>query len=86
MVKQWEYDQKTMTWCEEFRQNVYGFALMLWDGLGFFGTDHMKLGRLKGERVNFITPFKSPSTILISLFGISLMLYIILKEGSNLGK
>ena len=49
-----------MTKWEELRENVYGLSLMLWDGLGFFGTDHMKLGRLEGEKVNFMTPFKSP--------------------------
>ena len=37
---------KEPTKCEEFCKNLYGYSLMLWDGLGFFGTDHMKLGRL----------------------------------------
>ena len=37
---------KQLTKFQEFKKNLYGYALMLWDGLGFFGTDHMKLGRL----------------------------------------
>lgn len=64
---------------------MYGFALLLWDGLGFFGTDHMKLGRLRGEKVNFLTPFKSPNTIIGYIFLISVTLYIVLTEVSNLG-
>ena len=59
---------------------------MLWDGLGFFGTDHTKLGRLRGEKVNFLTPIKSPSSVIIFLLIASLTIYIIVKEGSNLGK
>lgn len=58
---------------------------MLWDGLGFFGTDHMKLGRLKGEKVDFSTPFRSPRTLIIGFLGVGIGLYIILSEISNLG-
>jgi hypothetical protein len=52
--------------------------LMLWDGLGFFGTDHMKLGRLKGEKVNFCTFFSSPKTLLITLAAAIVGVYIFL--------
>ena len=75
-----------MTKWEELRENVYGLSLMLWDGLGFFGTDHMKLGRLEGEKVNFMTPFKSPRTLILYFLGLALMIYIIISEGRSLGK
>ena len=59
---------------------------MLWDGLGFFGADHMKLGRLKGEKVDFCTPFKSPRILFIGLLGLGIGLYIVLTEIYNLGQ
>ena len=58
---------------------------MMWDGLGFFGTDHMKLGRLKGEKVDFTTPFRSPRTLLLGGLGFAIALFIIISEISNLG-
>ena len=58
----------------------YGYTLMLWDGLGFFGTDHAKLGRLKGEKVNFCTKFKSPRTLIVSLVGIILGVLLLYNE------
>ena len=57
---------------------------MVWDGLDFFGTDHMKLGRLKGEKVNFCTPFKSPRTMVISILLMALGLVILITELNNL--
>ena len=57
---------------------------MLWDGLGFFGTDHMKLGRLQGEKVDFCTFFKSPKTLVLSLVGLSVAIYLILTEAKKL--
>lgn len=59
---------------------------MLWDGLGFFGTDHMKLGRLRGEPVNFCTMFTSPRTLILSLAGLILGIYIVISEAKQLRK
>ena len=50
---------KKFSGCDQFYFNLSAFALMIWDGVGFFGTDHFKLLRLQGEKVNFCTPFKS---------------------------
>lgn len=58
---------------------------MLWDGLSFFGTDHTKLGRLKGEKVTFFTPFKSPRTVMIYVLIFALCVIIIINEGGKLG-
>lgn len=57
---------------------------MIWDGLGFFGTDHMKLGRLKGEKVNFCTPFKSPRTMIISTLLLIVSAFILIGELEHL--
>ena len=73
-------NQKESSKCQEFCKNLYGYSLMLWDGLGFFGTDHMKLGRLKGEKVDFLTFFKSPKTLVFSILGLSLGIYLIFTE------
>ena len=51
---------------------------MLWDGLGFFGTDHMKLGRLRGEKVTFYTPLKSPQKILYMLAVLLVFIYFMI--------
>lgn len=59
---------------------------MLWDGLGFFGTDHMKLNRLQGEKVTFATPFKSPRTIIMTLLGLSIGSFLIITEAAKLNK
>lgn len=71
---------------ETWKAKLYGYTLMLWDGLGFFGTDHMKLGRLRGEKVNFCTPFKSPRTLLLGLAGLILAIVIIVIEVEKIGK
>lgn len=76
--------QKKLTPCQEFCKNLYGYSLMLWDGLGFFGTDHMKLGRLRGEPVNFCTMFTSPRTLILSLLGLGIGIYIVITEAERL--
>ena len=58
---------------------------MLWDGVGFFGTDHFKLGRLVGEKVNFLTPFKSTKFVIIFGLGMFITIYILVTEISRLG-
>ena len=59
---------------------------MLWDGLGFFGTDHYKLYRLRGEIVNFCTPFKSIEQLICIAVGLTITIYIILTEVTKLGE
>lgn len=53
---------------------------MMWDGLGFFGTDHDRLGRMKGEKVNFCTKFSSPRTLMISLLAFGVGLFLLITE------
>ena len=60
--------------------NFYGYSLMMWDGLGFFGTDHKKLGRLQGQPVNFCTYFKSPRSIVMSILGLAVGTALVLSE------
>ena len=77
--------KKKENMCAEFKRHVYEYTLMLWDGLGFFGTDHMKLGRCKGEPVDFLTFLRSPRTLAFSLAFLILMIYIIFTEFEKLG-
>jgi len=58
---------------------------MVWDGLGFFGTDHTKLGRLKGEKVNFLTPFTSYKFLILSTVGFIIAMSVIIMEFNKLG-
>ena len=60
-------------------------ALMLWDGLGFFGMDHMKLGRLRGEKVDFCTFFKSPHTLMLSSLTVGIATFVIVTHLKTLG-
>ena len=70
---------------QALKKNFYGYSLMLWDGLGFFGTDHTKLGRLKGEKVDFYTPFKCFRKMILMLILLSVTIYILVTEISKLG-
>lgn len=69
---------------EQFKVSFYGYTLMIWDGLDFFGTDFKKLGRLKGENVNFMTALKSPNDILKIAVMAIVALYFILTQFSQL--
>ena len=81
-----KYEKKErLSACEEFKQNFSGFALMIWDGVGFFGTDHFKLYRLQGEKVNFCTPFKSIKSVILYVLVAVLSIYILFTEISRLG-
>jgi len=58
---------------------------MVWDGLGFFGTDHTKLGRLKGVKVNFCTPFKNYRLLVLSILGFVIVMIVIIMEANKIG-
>ena len=62
------------------------YALLMWDGLGFFGFSDTKLDRLKGKKVNWCTPILSWKTTPLLIIGIIAGLYIIITEVNNLGK
>lgn len=70
---------------ETWKQRLYGYSLMVWDGLGYFGTDHTKLGRLEGEKVTFWTPFKSYKVMILSTIGFIVATYVIVTEFNKLG-
>jgi len=58
---------------------------MLWDGLGFFGTSHSKLGRLKGEKVDFKTKFTSIEYVMSLVILITIVLIVIFSFFSEIG-
>lgn len=62
------------------------YMLMIWDGLGFFGFDNAKLGRLKGEPVTFTSKYKEPTKLSISIMMIIFVVYIILSQVAKIGK
>jgi len=61
-------------------ENLYDYLLLLWDGLGFFGFDETKLGRLEGKPVTFLTKFKSKRWVIISLISIVVVLVVVSSE------
>jgi hypothetical protein len=63
------------------------YALMAWDGLGFFGIlDDSKIARFQGEKVTWLTPFSSCKNNFLLVLGLTISLYVITKEASKLGK
>ena len=53
---------------------------MLWDGLGFFGFDDSKLARLKGEKVTFMTRFKSKEGVIVYAMMVAMGINILVSE------
>ena len=76
---------KKFSGCDQFYFDLSAFALMIWDGVGFFGTDHFKLLRLQGEKVNFCTPFKSIKQVIIYILVTFITIYILYTEINKLG-
>ena len=77
---------KPETKWETFKKNLYGYSLIMWDGMGFFGTNYMKLGRLRGEKVDFCTKFKSIKDIIIYTLTFAFAMYFVLTEIDKLGE
>ena len=63
-------------------ENLKTVCLMMWDGLGFFGTGHHKLGRLRVNKIEFQWWHKciEPTEMLILLISIGVFVYIIATE------
>lgn len=61
------------------------YALMMWDGLGFFGCDNAKLGRLKGEPVTFTSKYKDFSKLSGTLLMVAIIIYVIASQVSMIG-
>lgn len=55
---------------------------MLWDGLGFFGFDDRKLGRLEGKPVRYRDKFTSVQETPLMLIGIVVAIIIIAGEAN----
>ena len=78
--------QQTTKPKESHKKNMMDYMLMIWDGLGFFGFDNAKLGRLKGEPVTFASKYKEPTKLTMSVFMIAFVIYIILSQVAKIGK
>ncbi len=57
---------------------------MMWDGLGFFGFDHPKLGRLGSEPVRWFTKFKSVYFTVSLIISATVIFYVVIMEASKL--
>jgi len=62
----------------------HDYSLMLWDGLGFFGFDNTKLARLRGQKVTFLTQFKSFWWMATSFITVFAVFYVSIIEFSKL--
>ena len=64
----------------------YAYSLLLWDGLGFFGFATSKLGRLRGEKVTFLTQLQDVRFVILNLAMIVTAVVIVTSEVANLNK
>ena len=71
---------KEETCCDK----LYGYGLLLWDGLGFFGFATSKLERLRGEKVTFLTPLTNVQFVLMNLILGGAAIAIVLTEVAKL--
>lgn len=76
----------TATWFPEKSQpaslwdKFCAYALIFWDGTGFFGLSMAKLGRLRGEKVNFLTKFQAVDWVLVQCSGFIILFAVIISE------
>lgn len=66
-------------------QLINFYTLILWDGVGFFGTDQHKLARLRGVAFKWFHKFRSVRLVIFNLLIIGLALYVIVTEVNKLG-
>ena len=59
--------------CELFTTYIY----MMWDGLGFFGHDDNKLGRLRGKKPKWYDRFVNKRWMLFNLTFLFLVISIL---------
>ena len=60
------------------------YAFIWWDGLGFFGFDETKLGRLRGQPVTIFTKFRSKKWVVVNFCTLAIVIYVVLSQGSRL--
>ena len=66
-------DKKKAACCQEVKQ----YSWYIWDGMGFFGSDSLKLDRLKGKEPKWTDAFLDGTWILTKIM-IALIIIIIL--------
>ena len=69
---------------ESIYEKIYMYGLFIWDGLNFFGFATSKLGRLKGQKVNYCTQFTNLQWVLMTLLGLIVAIVILASELSTL--
>lgn len=58
---------------------------MLWDGLGFFGTDTHKLGRNAGKKVGWCTKFENIAWVVTTSLWLICAVWILKSKSAKLG-
>ena len=61
------------------------YLLMLWDGLGFFGFDVAKLGRLKGEPVTYASKYKDTTKVSLTVSMIIFVIWVVITQVVKIG-
>lgn len=59
---------------------------LLWDGIGFFGPMHHKLGRCEGKPVKFYDKFIEPDFLFMMTLSIAIPILVIIMEFRELGE
>ena len=59
---------------------MHDIALMMWDGLGFFGFDDRKVARLEGKPIRYQDKFTSLQETPVMVIGLIVAIIIIAGE------
>ena len=62
---------------------MHDLAFMMWDGLGFFGFEDRKVGRLEGKPVRYSDKFTNVTGTPIMVIGHIIGIIIIVNEAGN---
>ena len=68
-----------------FKQLLSKYALMIWDGVAFFGTNSGKLPRLRGQKIGCCDKYNNCQQMSILLITLVLMIVVVTTEYEQLG-
>lgn len=64
---------------------ISSYALILWDGSGFFGLKTYKLDRIKGKKVGFLTKCMDAEFLVSNGAWLIVILYVLISEAATYG-
>ena len=77
-----ESKPKSKSNCKSYLTN---YLFLLWDGLGFFGFDDNKLGRLEGKKPKWHDRFFNKRWLASNLILAAVLDYVLIGQYSTLG-